>query len=114
MTEPLTEQHAIWILRKYTAETAKRVIQAMHNKRAFLNMNAYTTFTNFARVDKKLNNPTPTESATIKRYTWDEMLAYVDRHSGKATTDDFERQMIDGVPVWFKKSDLQTQQQTQG
>ena len=114
MAEPLTEQHAIWILRKYSTETARRIIQAMHNKRAFLNMNAYTTFTNFARVDKKQNTPTVAEPTTAKRYTWDEVLAYVDRHRGKATTDDFDRQVIDGVPVWFKKSDLQTQQLAQG
>ena len=114
MAEPLTEQHAIWILRKYSTETARRIIKAMHNKRAFLNMNAYTTFTNFARVDKKQNAPTATEPAQAKRYTWDEVLDYVNRHSGKATTDDFDRQVIDGVPVWFKKSDLQTQQLAQG
>lgn len=106
MAEPLTEQNAIWILRKYSIETARRIIQDMHNKRAFSNMNAYTTFTNFARYDKILSDSEIDDHGPAKRYTWDEVLTYVDKHSGTATTSDFTRQVIDGVPVWFKKSNI--------
>ena len=106
MTEPLTEQHAIWILRKYNTETARRIVQEMHNKRAFSNINAYTTFTNFARYDKSLSDSKIDNHSTLKRYSWDEVLAYVDRNAGKATTSDFIRQIVNGKPVWFKKSDM--------
>lgn len=112
MAEPLTEQNAVWMLRKYSVEDIQRIILAMHNKRAFENVNAYTTFGNFARRDIQLNGATAntTTPAGPKPYTWDEVLVYVDRNRPKATTEDFERQVVGGRPVWFKKSDLLTNQ----
>lgn len=108
MAEPITEANAVWMLRKYTVEDIKRIIMAMHNKRAFENMNAYATFGNFARRDNQLNDGKAATSFEPQPYTWDGVLAYLDKHRG-TTTSDFERRMVKGHPVWFKKSDLQTE-----
>lgn len=107
MAEPITEQNAVWMLRKHCVEDIQRIILAMHNKRAFENVSAYATFTNFVKYDKQLNDGKADTSSESQPYTWAGILAYIDKHPG-TTTDDFERQMVKGRPVWFKKSDMQT------
>lgn len=106
MAEPLTEQNIVWMLRKYTVEDIQRIIQAMYNKRAFKNISAYATFTNFAKYDKELAERRNAISASApKPYTREAVLEYIDRHR-EFTTSDFERREDNGRVVWYKKSDL--------
>lgn len=104
MAEPLTEQNVVWMLRKYSIEDIKRIILAMHNKQAYKNTNAYTTFSNFARYDKELNDRRNDKSSDIKLYTYDEVCDLVSTHRYKM--DDFERKIVGGRSYWIKKIEV--------
>lgn len=104
MAEPLTEQNIVWMLRKYSVEDIQRIIQAMHNKRAFENISAYATFINFAKYDKELAERKNAKSSGPKPYTYDEVCDLVGTHRHKMS--DFEAKEIDGVRCWFRKIDL--------
>lgn len=104
MAEPLTEQNIVWMLRKYSVEDIQRIIQAMHNKRAFKNISAYATFINFAKYDKELGERKNAKSSGPKPYTYDEVCDLVGSHRHKMS--DFEAKEIDGVKCWVRKIDV--------
>lgn len=103
MDEPFTEQHLVWILRKYTVKDIRRIILDMHNKRAFENVSAYATFINFAKYDNELAERKNAKSSGLKSYTYDEVCDLVTSHRHKMS--DFEVKEIDGVRCWFRKID---------
>ncbi len=112
MAEPLTEQNIVWMLRKYSVEDIQRIIQAMHNKRAFENVNAYTTFGNFARRDTQLNdhkNTGRTASSKPRRYTYPEYLAAIDQQNGgKYRGSDFHTIREAGKLYWVLANEILT------
>lgn len=112
MAEPLTEQNIVWMLRKYSVEDIQRIIQAMHNKRAYENVNAYTTFGNFARRDTQLNdhkNTGRTASSKPRRYTYPEYLAAIDQQNGgKYRGSDFHTIREAGKLYWVLANEILT------
>lgn len=100
MAEPLTEQNIVWMLRKYNVEDIQRIIQAMHNKRAYENVSAYATFTSFAKYDKELAE----RKNALKPYTYDEVCDLIGTNRYKMS--DFEVKVIDGVRCWYRKIDV--------
>lgn len=112
MAEPLTEQNIVWMLRKYSVEDIQRIILAMHNKRAYKNVNAYTTFGNFARRDIQLNDHKAagqTASSKPRRYTYPEYLAAIDQQNGgKYRGSDFHTIQEAGKPYWVLASEIAT------
>nr|WP_195461691.1 DUF6291 domain-containing protein [Alistipes sp. D31t1_170403_E11] len=112
MAEPLTEQNIVWMLRKYSVEDIQRIIQAMHNKRAYENVNAYTTFGNFARRDTQLNdhkNTGRTASSKPRRYTYPEYLTAIDQQNGgKYRGSDFHTIREAGKLYWVLASEIPT------
>lgn len=112
MAEPLTEQNIVWMLRKYSVEDIQRIIQAMHNKRAYKNVNAYTTFGNFARRDAQLiarNDTGRGTSSKPRRYTYPEYLAAIDQQNGgKYRGSDFHTIREAGKLYWVLASEIPT------
>lgn len=112
MAEPLTEQNIVWMLRKYSVEDIQRIILAMHNKRAYENVNAYTTFGNFARRDIQLKDQKTagqTASSKPRRYTYSEYLAAIDQQNGgKYRGSDFHTIREAGKPYWVLASEIST------
>lgn len=109
MPEPLTKQNILWMLRKYRVEDIRRLILDMHNKRAYENMNAYTTFGNFARRDAQLNDRKLVDqpASSVRRYNYSEYLAMIDRQNGgKYRATDFICIRDDGKPYWILSNQL--------
>lgn len=96
MPEPISEQNAVWMLRKYPLEDIYRLIATMHSKEAHKrNRNAYAAFVNYAKNDRILR-----EQGLEKLYTYEQMCNEV---PSRAKQEDFERLVIDGRPMYRKK-----------
>lgn len=107
MPEPLDAAQIAGLLRKYDSSDLRRLIAELDNKRKpDTNRSAYTTLTGFIRHDRTLKSLQP------QKFTWDDVLAYIDRHPG-TTTEAFIRQQIDGRAYWLRKADMQTPQPVQ-
>lgn len=101
MDEPLTEQHAVWMLRKYAVSDICRILTEMHNKRAYRNVNAYSTFNVFARYDKKLADQKPAR-VVERQYSWDEVAEW-QANNRRPWPEYFERHEAGGRKWWTKK-----------
>lgn len=102
MQEPLTEQNAVWMLRRYDVEDIRRIIATMQSKGAHLrNSNAYTTFVNYAKLDIHLRR----KHNISRGYSYEEFCDLTGSQ-GKFSADDFIRKVVDGRPLWFRKQNI--------
>lgn len=102
MPEPLTEQNAVWMVRRYDVEDIRRIIATMQSKGAHLrNSNAYATFVNYAKLDIVMRR----EREARKGYTYAEYCDLTGVH-GKFSAEDFIRRVVDGRPLWFRKQNI--------
>lgn len=97
--QPLTVKQVEWLLRKHNAEDIRRIVtQVADNKKTSEKENVYCRIVTFFRHDRqneKLNDPQ-------KKYSWDEVLAAVNRREVE-TTGAFERIASEGRVYWIKK-----------
>ena len=100
MPEPLTEQNAVWMVRRYDVEDIRRIIATMQSKGAHLrNSNAYATFVNYAKLDIALRR-----KRAVKGYSYAE---YCDMVCSRAfLAEDFVSRQVDGRRLWFKRQDI--------
>lgn len=96
---PLTCKQVEWLLRKHSAEDIRRIVaQVADNKRTTEKENVYCRVVTFFRYDRSDDKP----GATKKQYSWDEVLAAVNRREVE-TTGAFERIASEGRVYWIKK-----------
>lgn len=105
MPEPLSEQHAVWLLKKYDAEDIRRLLAQMDSNRVGESgkKNAFAILINyigrdFALKDKKQN------AAGSRHYTYNELCDLVT--SGKYRSEDFRAVEVDRTKCWVLKSVL--------
>ncbi len=100
MPEPLTEQNAVWMVRRYDVEDIRRIIATMQSKGAHMrNSNAYATFVNYAKLDIALRR-----KRAVKGYSYAE---YCDMVCSRAfLAEDFVSRQVDGRRLWFKRQDI--------
>ena len=97
--QPLTVKQVEWLLRKHNAKDIRRIVaQVADNKKTSEKENVYCRIVTFFRHDRqneKLNDPQ-------KKYSWDEVLAAVNRREVE-TTGAFERIASEGRVYWIKR-----------